>query len=37
MNRAFFGPLKADAPLLIDAAAEVPLAVSAEGLKAVAG
>jgi hypothetical protein len=29
MNRAFFGPLKADAQLLIDEEAELPLAVSA--------
>ena len=32
-----FGPLKANGPLLIDAEAELPLAVSAEGFKAVAG
>jgi hypothetical protein len=30
------GPLKADAPLLIDPDAELPLAVSPEGFKAVA-
>jgi hypothetical protein len=28
INREFFGPLKADAPLLIDTNAEVPIAVS---------
>ena len=34
---AFDGPLKADAPLLIDADGDVPLAISAEGCKANAG
>jgi hypothetical protein len=31
IDLAFFGPLKAAAPLLIDADADVPLAVSALG------